>query len=596
MKISRVQIDNYRNLKHVDVSLDNLIALVGENNAGKTNFLRALSLPLSSEEGGASKRLSWFDINNDAKEDYYDFIEQNLERFADNHVDVSELSQHIPIVSISIDLEPEETEHYDVRDLLTTDGEPGKVIGRIRYCWSIERPSRLLALISDLVTPGTDIKDIKMSLLPMELFHYEISAPDASGDRRVPYDILTRFKYVMLPAERDSFSSSSTKLGSHALVGLLQEKLEPQGQKEIEQGYGKFLATIQKSARLDQIINWQDYTDVPNADDFFDNISVLPNMPAMSSILSSIRLGYGDESLSLQGLGQRNLILMAVLLNSYLTAPSDMSLRVVAVEEPEAHLCVNNVLLMASLFKTFGEKGHHTQLIYSTHDPEFVNKVGLDKVLVLHGGSAINLKDKLSGDELDYLAANPNTDIFKLFFSRRLMLVEGITEELLIKSYLQTKPELNDIKVMSFHKGYKNIIEIWKRINSGNGSRLGIVRDFDDQPKAQAEHEQMQNSQVCVQTTNYYTLETEFVHVGNNYQLLKDQYGEIYGWSEMSADELQEDWRKDKKSDVMLAICHDLLLGNLKGLTMPEHIQNVLDFLNAPEVSEQESPESDNED
>lgn len=595
MKISRVQIDNYRNLRHVDVSLDNLVALAGENNAGKSNFLRALSLPLSSEEGGTSKRLSWFDVNNDAKKDYYDFIEQNAERFARNGVDVSELSQHIPVVSVSIDLDAGEAEHYDIRDLLTTDGGPDNVVGRIRYRWSIERPSRLLALISDLVTPDIDIQSIKMSLLPMELFHYEISAPDVSGDRRVPYDTLARFKYAMLPAERDSFSSGSTKIGSHALVGLLEEKLEPQGQKEIEQAYGAFMATIRKSANLDEIINWQDHTDVPNAGDFFDNISVLPNMPAMSSILSSIRLGYGDESLALQGLGQRNLILMAVLLNSYLMASSDISLRVVAVEEPEAHLCVNNVLLMASLFKTFGEKDCHTQLIYSTHDPEFVNKVGLDKVLVLHSGSAISLKDNLSQDEMDYLAANPNTDIFKLFFSRRLILVEGITEELLIKAYLQTKPELNNIKVMSFHKGYKNIIKIWKRINSGNDSRLGIVRDSDNQPKAQAEHEQMQNSQVCVQTTSYYTLETEFVNTGDNYRILRDRYGDAYGWSEMSKDELQKDWRS-KKSDVMLAICHDLLLGSLEGLTMPEHIQKVLHFLTASEVSEQESSVSDNED
>ena len=63
----------------------------------------------------------------------------------------------------------------------------------------------------------------------------------------------------------------------------------------------------------------------------------------------------------------------------------------------------------------------------------------------------------------------------------------------------------------------------------------------------------------------------------------------------MSKDELQKDWRS-KKSDVMLAICHDLLLGGLEGLTMPKHIQKVLHFLTASEVSEQESPESDNED
>ena len=42
MRISRVQIDNYRILKHVDVELGSIVALIGENNSGKSNFFYAL--------------------------------------------------------------------------------------------------------------------------------------------------------------------------------------------------------------------------------------------------------------------------------------------------------------------------------------------------------------------------------------------------------------------------------------------------------------------------------------------------------------------------------------------------------------------------
>lgn len=41
MRISRIQIDNYRNLKHVDVELKNIVALIGENNSGKSKIGRA---------------------------------------------------------------------------------------------------------------------------------------------------------------------------------------------------------------------------------------------------------------------------------------------------------------------------------------------------------------------------------------------------------------------------------------------------------------------------------------------------------------------------------------------------------------------------
>ncbi|MBQ7688092.1 MAG: AAA family ATPase [Clostridia bacterium] len=70
MKINRVIIKNHRNLKSVDVILGSIVALIGENNSGKSNFPRALSIPLSSDDSGNSKRLSWYDINREAKEAY----------------------------------------------------------------------------------------------------------------------------------------------------------------------------------------------------------------------------------------------------------------------------------------------------------------------------------------------------------------------------------------------------------------------------------------------------------------------------------------------------------------------------------------------
>lgn len=257
-----------------------------------------------------------------------------------------------------------------------------------------------------------------------------------------------------------------------------------------------------------------------------------------------------------QGLGHRNLILMAVILNSYISKERDISFRLMTIEEPEAHLCCSNIQLMISLISIFGRKNSYTQIVYSTHNAEFVNKLGIDNVIVFHSGEAFNLSNELTDKERDYLSANPNTDIFKLLYSRKTILVEGITEELLIKSYLQMRNDLSEIKVLSFHKGFTRIIDIWKKINGGTKSRLGIVRDYDEQLKAQAAHEKKQDEQICVKTTQGYTLETDIV--SKNYELLKEKYGKEYGWSTMTEDEIQRDWRDNKKSDVMLRICHDM--------------------------------------
>ena len=74
MKISRVQIQNFRNIRNVDVQLGDVVTLIGENNSGKSNFLYALTLPFLSDDNNLSKNLSWADINSEARDQYYQFI------------------------------------------------------------------------------------------------------------------------------------------------------------------------------------------------------------------------------------------------------------------------------------------------------------------------------------------------------------------------------------------------------------------------------------------------------------------------------------------------------------------------------------------
>lgn len=571
MRISRVIIDNYRNLKHVDVEIGNIVTLIGENNSGKSNFLRAISIPLSAEDAGSSKRLSWYDINKDAKNQYYEFLKANRTSIIDESLTLDQFIRFIPNVSIQLFLKPEDNEHYNVNDILVKDNE---WVGGIQYQFYINKPEELLSRVRTILTSETDDDRIQMSLLPIELYDYSLTVP--SKGNKVPYDTLSKFRSIDLPAERDTFAANSDRLGSKALSDLLQKGMTSSSQVKIEKAYKNFFDTVKNEGNLDTVLNWQEYSDVENAQEFFKQISILPNMPQMSSILGSIRLGYDEENMFLQGLGHRNLILLSVLLNSYINKERDISFRLLTVEEPEAHLCVSNVLLVASLINVFSQKNKYTQIVFSTHDVEFVNKIGLDNVIVLHNGEAFSLKDELTDAERDYLSANPNTDIFKLLYSKKTILIEGITEELLIKSYLQTRTELNDIKVLSFHKGFTRIIDIWKKINAESGNKLGIVRDFDNQPGAQQNHENQQNDHVIVRTTEGYTLETDITN--SNYDLLKSKYGDEYGWSNMTADQLQKDWR-EKKSDVMQRICHDLVTGELEEFVMPPHIREILEFM-----------------
>lgn len=69
--ISRVQIKNFRNFLDVDVALDHKQVIIGENNVGKTNFLRAIQLILDKDYSDSDRQLT--------TEDFHDSIDKPME-------------------------------------------------------------------------------------------------------------------------------------------------------------------------------------------------------------------------------------------------------------------------------------------------------------------------------------------------------------------------------------------------------------------------------------------------------------------------------------------------------------------------------------
>ena len=585
MKISRLIIKNYRNLKDVDICLGETVALIGENNSGKSNLLRAVTLPFLTDESSFSgKSLSWIDINDTAKEKYYHYIIENQKSIIDGTIKCADFIKEMPVVKVEVQLKADVTENYFVKDL-SYSVENGELVYGLRYEYKPSKAEEIFKLVKHILMQETvdeiSIKKVKMNLLPTEFYAYSITVPDKGS---VAYDTLKLYKYTALEAERDEFSRTKERLGSKSLVKVLQMGLSDDDKLKVEKEYNHFFEELKTVSKMDHVINWQEESELEDAKEFFEHISILPNMPPMQTILNSIRLGYSDAELTLQGLGYRNLILLLVLINSLMGKKNDVALNILTIEEPEAHLCINNIRLMSSFLKAFASKNKSAQLFYSTHSTELINKMDLKNVIIVHEGNAFSLLQELEEEERDYLTKNPNLDLFKLFFSKKCILFEGISEEMLIRSYLDSKNELSDIELISFHKGYTKIIEIWKKVNSGTSNKLGIIRDYDYQDKAKKDHDKYDDGKtICVRTTDEKTLEPEIVKTGDNYTILKDKYGETLGWKDMSFEEMQKAWQNAKASD-MLTICKDIECGELPDLEMPKHIKDVLDFMKKTSV------------
>lgn len=580
LKITHVKIRNYRNLRDIDIGLAETVAIIGENNSGKSNFLKAITLPfLTDDNTHISKKLSWIDINNETKKCYYKKIILNQNKIRNDEITVEQFAEFLPTVSVEVNIQASGAEEYYVKDMSYAI-EDGEIQYGIKYEFAPKNCADIFRVVKEVVSQteinDANLKEVKMNLLPVEYYNYSIKVSDGSN---VSYDTLRMFKYEALEAERDDFSKTKNQLGSKFLVDLLKDRLSDQDKLKIEKEYSHFFEALKEISDINDIINWQETSELKGAKKFFSHINILPNMPPMQSILSSVRLGYSEEELSMQGLGHRNLVLLFVLINSLRGKETDIALNVLTIEEPEAHLCINNTRLMVSFLKAFTDKNKTVQLFYSTHSTEFINKMNLKNVVVLHNGKAYSFADELEDEDFAYLAKNPNLDLFKLFFSKKCILFEGISEELLIRSYIDSKETLSDIEVLSFHKGFKKIMNIWKKVNEGSGNKLGIIRDYDNQSNAKKQHDKYNDDkEICVRTTEYYTLEPEIVNTGDNYKILKNKYGDVFGWNDMTAEKLTEAWKNAKATD-MFTICKDLASGELEGFQMPKHIQDVIDFL-----------------
>ncbi|CAN7239878.1 MULTISPECIES: ATP-dependent nuclease [Bacillaceae] len=579
MKISNIKVNNYRNLRAVDLDTNKIVVFIGDNNCGKSNLLRAITLPFMNQEIGAvNKNLGWQDINSAAKQEYYSFIEGNLEKIKNSTCDIDQFIDHIPFVNVEVTLTPQKVaEEYYVRNW-TTNLDNDTPLFTIRYEYKVEDPQDLLRHISDILQDVDSIDDLKMNLLPIEFYKYQTIIP--STNEKVSYTDLAYFKYNALAAERDDFSNKSSQLGSKSLVSLLHNKMNTDDKKKVEQSYETFFNDLKNISSLEEVFNWQESSDLENAKDFFGKITLLPNVPTMNSLLNNVRLGYGDESLNSQGLGYRNLIYLFVMLNS-LSIESDVALNILTIEEPEAHLSVSNEHLLASFINSTMNRNNQLQLFISTHSAEFLDKLDLKNVAILAEGSTYALKKELEGDQLDYLAKKPNLDFLKFLYSRNCILVEGPTEEMLIKSYLSTQNEqLNDIEVISLHKGFRDMLDIWLKVNQNTSHKIGIIRDFDNQRKAQEDHEAYNHyPNIYVTTTQEYTLEPEFVNTSTNFEKLKTYFSTKHGWEGIDTKEnLSDKWR-GAKTDTMLHFCRDIGTEELKDVVMPNHIREVIHFL-----------------
>ncbi|EMV2052577.1 AAA family ATPase [Vibrio parahaemolyticus] len=562
MYIKKVTIKNYRSFRFFEAQLQQLTVVIGENDTGKTNFFTALSLPLSGNQIDFNqKRLSVSDINKDAVIDF-------LKSVVDDDTEENQLTK-IPKVSVTVEFaDPKDA--YETALLakwIVSDG--GEETYKIRYDFKPKDDKDLLEVVKKSLA-GKTLDDINWFTLPVELYDYQVVS--VNNEKPIAYSDLKHVSIHSINAERDDFSESSSMKSNSIFTKLLMNTLNDDDKGQINTAYSEFFSAIEKTETFDKVIGASD--DFENYDSIIKQLECTPNLPNLKNILSNITLKYGNEFLYQKGLGQRNLIYILILFAYYKSCGDTFNL--CCIEEPEAHLSVNNLRLVRDFIeKSSSNSGSLVQTIISTHNPSIINKLKLSNVLAFTGEKAISLSDTPT-KLVDYLRKRPNFDILKLLFANKVILVEGPTEEMLISTYLSKQPALNDIDIIPIgQRGYATFLDIWLALNKDNqNKKIGVVRDYDNSDAAKAKHDAYDtaHANVTVRTTTNYTLEIDLVEAEDNLALLNDLF-------EMEGDlDAVSKHMINGKTARMLDVCDAMVdEENPLDIKLPAHIAEVIE-------------------
>ena len=564
MYIKKVKIKNYRSFRSFEAQLQKLTIVVGENDKGKTNFFTALSLPLSGNQIDFNqKRLSISDINKDSVIDFFTSIIINEPK--------EDQLRKIPKVSVTLEFtDPKDS--YETALLakwLVADGDEETY--QIRYDFKPKDDADLLEVVKTSLA-GKTIYEANWFTLPIELYDYQIVS--VNNGKIISFSDLKHVSIHNINAERDDFSESSSMKSNSIFTKLLMNTLGDEDKSKINTAYSEFFTAIEETQTFEKVIGTNPEFD--NYDDIIKKLECIPNLPNLKNILSNITLRYGNEFLYQKGLGQRNLIYILILFAYYKSCGRTFNL--CCIEEPEAHLSVNNLRLVRDFIeKSSTNSGSLVQTIISTHNPTIINKLKLSNVLAFTGEKAISLSDaplKL----VDYLRKRPNFDILKLLFANKVILVEGTTEEMLISTFLSKKVTLQDVEIIAIsQRGYTNFLDIWLMLNKDNpNKKIGVIRDYDNSKKAKENHDiyDTDNANIIVRTTKNYTLEIDLVETEGNLSLLNGLFGMSGDVSSVS------DHMISGKAARMLDVCDAMVEEkNPLDIKLPVHIAEVIEAL-----------------
>jgi predicted ATP-dependent endonuclease of OLD family len=178
--------------------------------------------------------------------------------------------------------------------------------------------------------------------------------------------------------------------------------------------------------------------------------------------------------------------------------------QVILIEEPENHLSFSTMNILLSRIQ---EKCKGKQIIVATHSAYVLNKLGIEKVILLHGNKPVPLK-QLSAGTQTYFKKLPGYDTLRLILAAKAVLVEGPSDELILqKAYLLKHGRLpieDGVDVISVRGlSFARFLEIASALEKEVAVVIDNDGNYDEKVKSRySEYREKQNIRICADTDN----------------------------------------------------------------------------------------------
>jgi predicted ATP-dependent endonuclease of OLD family len=442
MIIEKLIIGNYRNFRNFEIELKRFNLIIGENNIGKTNLLNAFGLIFSPDITFYQKRnLEVDDINYETIQDFKSDVKRAT--------DLEDLKDKFPEVKIEVilsGLNPDQ--EAIVGDWFTgewnTDISKNKA--KITYLFSVNHTKKIEEWFKK--TKETNSKNNPVEF-PINHYSYSIYGGD-DRTKRIDYYWLSFLKMEFLDALRDAraqlMASGKNTLLNKVLTIQTENKIDDIKRtlldlKELINKEGSVFSSIKKD--IENFLQRVSIEDSKNEINF-NFIGV-----ESSDILKKISLIYGTNQINIErnGLGRNNLLYISLLLSQLMQQvekeEKKVFFRLIGIEEPEAHLHPHLQVHLSRNIDT--ESIDEQQTIITSHSTHITSQLSLDDTIVLYNNETENkikpyyLFKNIPKESKNYLSKFLDATKSSMFFARKVILVEGISEQLLIPEFFKLK-------------------------------------------------------------------------------------------------------------------------------------------------------------